>query len=177
MTEYQLIGDQPMTCPKCGARTDWEMQEDGTQVHTCLGCGNEFLACEDDEEGDREYEFRLIAFDETSFWSELPKGCTRVFGLYLFRVGEATFVASLTPSSWCCFISNEFMGENVDREDDIVAEWANRGEDNYYAYIDPERLPQLASESFTVEAGSVDAAWDVAVEYAHENPPFIALPE
>lgn len=53
MTNYEIIGDQPMTCPKCGARTEWEDATNDfllVQFHTCLGCGNKFAACEDDDD-------------------------------------------------------------------------------------------------------------------------------
>ena len=39
---YILDNDQPTTCPKCGKRTDWTDNEDGSQDHKCLGCGYEF---------------------------------------------------------------------------------------------------------------------------------------
>lgn len=38
------ITDQPMTCPKCGARTDFTELPSRVQVHTCLGCGFKFEA-------------------------------------------------------------------------------------------------------------------------------------
>ena len=31
-----LMNDQPVTCPDCGARTDWVDLPDNTQLHTCL---------------------------------------------------------------------------------------------------------------------------------------------
>ena len=44
-------GDQPTTCPICGARTDWEdvPQEDDVNVqrHECLNCKYEFILEED----------------------------------------------------------------------------------------------------------------------------------
>lgn len=40
--EFQLLSDQPPTCPKCGARTEWE--EEVVQFHTCLGCKHQFMA-------------------------------------------------------------------------------------------------------------------------------------
>jgi hypothetical protein len=39
-----LLGDQPMTCPKCGARTEYTELDGGRQNHTCLGCGFAFIA-------------------------------------------------------------------------------------------------------------------------------------
>lgn len=40
--KYILDNEQPPTCPKCGARTDFEENEDGTQAHTCLNCKFQF---------------------------------------------------------------------------------------------------------------------------------------
>ncbi len=50
----QLIGDQPTTCPLCGARTEFdEHTEQGLyfQIHTCPNeaCGLRFRAEEDDD--------------------------------------------------------------------------------------------------------------------------------
>jgi transposase-like protein len=48
MDIYILDHDQPTTCPKCGARTDF-IEEEGNhptlcdQRHTCLGCGYKFI--------------------------------------------------------------------------------------------------------------------------------------
>jgi hypothetical protein len=43
---YYQIGDQPMTCPTCGARTDFETFESGLEEHRCLNknCGLRFFA-------------------------------------------------------------------------------------------------------------------------------------
>lgn len=40
---YQEITDQPVTCPKCGSRTEYT-EAGGFQHHTCPGCGNRFRA-------------------------------------------------------------------------------------------------------------------------------------
>lgn len=50
----QLIGDQPMTCPLCGCRTEFdEHTVDGVyfQQHTCPNeaCGLQFRAEEDND--------------------------------------------------------------------------------------------------------------------------------
>ena len=39
--------DQPITCPKCGSRTDFKDVSARVQLHTCLGCAYSFL-CEFD---------------------------------------------------------------------------------------------------------------------------------
>lgn len=46
------IGDQPATCPHCGARTDFTEDENGRQKHTCLGCGFKFIGEFDEDEDD-----------------------------------------------------------------------------------------------------------------------------
>jgi hypothetical protein len=42
---YWLDAEQPATCPKCGARTDWSDMLDGSQLHQCLDeiCGFVFI--------------------------------------------------------------------------------------------------------------------------------------
>jgi len=39
-----LIGDQPTTCPKCGARTEYKELDGGRQDHACMQCGFHFIA-------------------------------------------------------------------------------------------------------------------------------------
>lgn len=40
-----LNGDQPTTCPKCGARTDFEYfrKRSSRALNTCLNCGHQFI--------------------------------------------------------------------------------------------------------------------------------------
>lgn len=55
MPDFYLLGDQPMTCPNCGARTEWvdldprPYGEKLVQQHTCRNCGKVFLACDDED--------------------------------------------------------------------------------------------------------------------------------
>lgn len=43
-THYGGKDDQPTQCPKCGTRTGFEViDESGSQVHSCGGCGYEFI--------------------------------------------------------------------------------------------------------------------------------------
>ena len=37
--EHAADDDQPVKCPYCGARTDWEDNLDGGQLHVCYGVG------------------------------------------------------------------------------------------------------------------------------------------
>jgi hypothetical protein len=44
--ERYILGDHPTTCGLCGARTDFDVEEDDTQIHQCLNreCGYQFIA-------------------------------------------------------------------------------------------------------------------------------------
>lgn len=39
-----VIGEDPITCPRCGRRTDWVDLADDQQFHTCVACLYRFLA-------------------------------------------------------------------------------------------------------------------------------------
>ena len=43
--ECYILGDQPVTCCVCGARTVFSEEADGVQIHRCLnrGCGYLFI--------------------------------------------------------------------------------------------------------------------------------------
>jgi len=47
---WLLDDEQPATCPKCGARTDFTDNPDGTQNHECLRCRFQFIGEFDNEE-------------------------------------------------------------------------------------------------------------------------------
>ena len=34
--------DQPVTCPQCSCRTEWDDLQNGDQLHTCRGCDYTF---------------------------------------------------------------------------------------------------------------------------------------
>jgi hypothetical protein len=55
MLDYIVILDEdgPEHCPKCGARTVFGDLPNGQQLHTCLGCGTEFIG-EFDTENDHD---------------------------------------------------------------------------------------------------------------------------
>lgn len=44
--ECYILGDQPTTCGLCGARTDFDVEDDDTQIHQCLNreCRYQFIA-------------------------------------------------------------------------------------------------------------------------------------
>jgi hypothetical protein len=51
-TPVYLIGDEVMTCPRCGSRTEFDELPNGRQRHYCLfsSCGYEFYAEHQDHE-------------------------------------------------------------------------------------------------------------------------------
>jgi hypothetical protein len=50
--ECYILGDQPMTCGLCGARTDFDVEEDNAQIHQCLNreCRYQFIAAGEEDE-------------------------------------------------------------------------------------------------------------------------------
>ena len=50
--ECYILGDQPTTCGLCGARTDFDVEEDDTQIHQCLNreCRYQFIAVSEADE-------------------------------------------------------------------------------------------------------------------------------
>ncbi len=50
--ECYIFGDQPTTCGLCGARTEFDVEEDDTQIHQCLNreCRYQFIAVSEVEE-------------------------------------------------------------------------------------------------------------------------------
>lgn len=50
LNPIEIIGDQPVTCPKCGSRTAWQEMDEQKQHHTCLDCSHEFITEEEDDE-------------------------------------------------------------------------------------------------------------------------------
>lgn len=119
--------------------------------------------------------FRAVAFDETNQWIRASGGDTfdRAFGVYFFKEGEATFAASLFPSSWCEFLHNEFVGPDSEA---IADELRYEGESKYVAFIDPEKATLLISKAYSIEYDEddgEDAAWQAAREYFSGNSPAI----
>lgn len=50
--ECYILGDQPTTCGMCGARTDFDVKEDDSQIHRCLNreCGYQFIVVSEEYE-------------------------------------------------------------------------------------------------------------------------------
>ena len=45
-----ILNDQPTVCGKCGSRTDFEVENNGSQKHQCLNstCGYTFIAVDEE---------------------------------------------------------------------------------------------------------------------------------
>lgn len=136
------------------------------------------------------YQFAVKAFDQTTFW-ELPedstlKGCLK-YMLGLFRIGEATYCCSLTPSSYVIDLENLFLNpdgsyfsEEQEREMDREG-YSHEGLDHgYYGYIDPDRVADnpLIGDILEIEVDPEEyadkeemdrAAWDAALEEVSAN--------
>lgn len=139
---------------------------------------------------DFEFKFRLVSRDETPYFTDLPAGVEKVYGIYLVREGERTHVCSLTPSSYAVPIDKVAdhtleEGELLDRVEEFLSEASALEESGtYFGYIDFETTTLPHSEAFVIEVereepeqpGSyeraMDQAWEEAIEYAHANPPY-----
>lgn len=69
------------------------------------------LAClEADDAGNMDFGFRTYASNDSGHWylEETPLKGVPVFGLYLIREDEASYICSLTPSSRADFLQNVF---------------------------------------------------------------------
>jgi hypothetical protein len=130
--------------------------------------------------------FACVARDETYAWSDLPAQCGIVFGLYIFCVGEATHVCSMTPSSYVQFLENVFGGIPGDHPYADDHAYDNGGETGtYITFITDEhraKHPTLYTDpiEFEVddEANEDDtrqALWDAAMEYFRGNTPSPAI--
>lgn len=116
------------------------------------------------------YTFRLIAYNETEYWLRLPPECKKVYGVYLFCEGEATHVCSLTPSSWCEFIENVFIGLNPENMFAVDNENEDGDEPgSYFHFIDPACIPDRVSKPIEFEADYRDDAWEQARDYFQSN--------
>ncbi len=50
--ECYIMSDQPTTCGLCGARTDFDVEKDDTQIHQCLNpeCRYQFIVVIEEDE-------------------------------------------------------------------------------------------------------------------------------
>ncbi len=96
------------------------------------------------------FEFAIIAQDITEHWN-LPddstlKDCQK-FCLSMFRIGEATYVCSLTPASYVDDMENAFLNPNgAPLSDEQMDELDREGyqyealDHDYTGYIKPDRV-------------------------------------
>ena len=130
--------------------------------------------------------FRCIQIDETKYWSfEDKPDDLRIYGIYMFLEGSATYLCSLTPSSWLEWIAYEAHTDDDAWREMFHSEHATPIEDpSYYAsYISPDFVRAEASNAYTVEIEEKDeivstfddpaleAAWEEAREYFQGNAP------
>lgn len=124
------------------------------------------------------FQFCLVAFDETDAWDELPVECTRAEGIYIMRVGEASYCASITPVSYCMFLCNEFYPHDNDSVQNFAA-YTGRwdGVAMYTPYVDPARIPErcvfeieVDETQFDTDDEVCDEAWELAEASSHANP-------
>lgn len=121
--------------------------------------------------------FKCVRFQETQHWHWAPgmepPADLRVYGVYLFCPGEATYLASLSPSSWCQFLFNEAF-TNDDRFREMFDEnCARDGEDHYFGFINPD-ASNVSVSSFDFEFDEDDPdsdGWDAAAEHFLGNYP------
>ncbi len=127
--------------------------------------------------------FRCFRLDETVVWSfrdPIPPK-TKIFGIYLFCVGEATYVASLTPSSWLECIGYETNAPDGPFRDFLYEECCGHcsESDHYGPFIsDLENDPRVSHSSFDFEMDPDEdpeqqraEAWATAREYFSGNAP------
>lgn len=136
------------------------------------------------------YDFAIIAQETTSFWN-LPeeskvRDC-RIFTLSLFRIGEATHVCSLTPSTYVQDMQNVFMNrDGSPLTDEQIAELDREGlefeglDHSYIGYVNPDRVgtdPRIGDtywneydpDDFEDREEMDRAAWDDAREEMSAN--------
>lgn len=140
------------------------------------------------------YKFRLIALDETEFWTTLPAGVQKAYGIYLVREGEATHTASLGLFSRAVEVGVWFEPEDSAYDDDELMEAILESEhalsmeiaglrNSYFDYIDFETTTRPHSEAFEIDIEheypedpdshirAAEQAWVEAIEVATTSPP------
>lgn len=134
--------------------------------------------------------FFVRAIDSTRYWESLPPYATKAFSLYVICDGEATHLASLTPSSYAMGLPNAFtcpsaQYEALISELDKDSSWEYEGiENNYIDFKTHDKSePNTVSELIEFECESDepideseplpdwihDDLWDQAFEYFSGN--------
>lgn len=134
------------------------------------------------------YEFAVMAYEITEHWN-LPddskvKDCLS-FCLGLFRVGEATYCCSLTPSTYVQDLENIFINrDGSPLTDDQISELDREGyqyealDHGYQRFIRDHENNPMIGDTIEIELDPDDyadedemdrAAWDEAREEASAN--------
>lgn len=96
------------------------------------------------------YDFAFIAQETTDFWN-LPDDSTlrdcRMFTISMFRIGEATHVCSLTPSTYVDDMSNAFINPDGSPLTDAQLDELDREgleyeglDHSYIGYVNPDKI-------------------------------------
>lgn len=134
------------------------------------------------------YQFAIVAIENTEFWN-LPEDSTlkdcRIFCNGLFAPGEATYCASLTPSTYVIDMETKFFNrdgsplseEQISELDRCFYEYEAL-DHGYHAFIrNWENNPlvgnlieiELDLEDYESEEAAREAAWEEAREEARAN--------
>ena len=142
-----------------------------------------------ENENQKSESFWAIARDESAYWDAdalAAHGIKAAFGLYLIREGEGTHVCSLTPSSWCEWLRNDFVfnddATDEQREAAQELEYDDGGEPGHYSgrVIVPGKMDsRFIAGPVEIDPADHDdsddlhrAIWDAAQEEWHANPDF-----
>lgn len=130
--------------------------------------------------------FRCVQNDETKFWHfdpschPTPPPGTKIFGIYMFCEGEATYCCSLTPSSFMMCVSFETDAPDGPFRDYFYDELnIHLHESDHYAEFirDVSQHKNVSVSSFDVEIDDDEddyqraKAWEEAREYFQGNAP------
>lgn len=131
--------------------------------------------------------FRAIALDETGYWN-LPSELNdcRVYGVYFYREGDATYCCSMLPSSWLEPLENVFIRADgqplTDEQSAIAGELAHEGlEGQYRAFLRSDSRGFVATVSepreFEIDPDDSDQqVWGDARESFQANAPSLNIP-
>lgn len=107
---FLLHNDQPVTCPKCGSRTEMEAIPDfptatNVHYHTCLNCKNDFLTCDDDEE-------------HTKIRAELERSWAKIELNSTYRPHGSRFTRLFNPMDYDNLIESRSAARSLDPNDE-----------------------------------------------------------
>lgn len=110
---FLLHNDQPVTCPKCGARTEMEAVADfptatNVHYHVCLNCKHEFLTCDDDEE------YRKLKDEHDRAWAKIRLNST-------YQPHASRLTRLFNPMDYDGLLEKRTAARDLDPEDDSTA--------------------------------------------------------